>query len=297
MSTPRISIVTPSYNQAEYIADNLESVKNQTHSNVEHFVLDGGSADGTIDVLRRYEDDEELVWRSETDEGQSDAINKGFDLATGEYVGWLNSDDVYFDTGVLSRVPKHFERTGADVVYGDLAYVDGDSRVTEIDVRPEFDPAKLPYRILVGQPATFFRQDVVRNERLNKTLHYCMDYEFWIRLSRRYDIRHVRDVLAGFRVHSEQKTDDEAATAEETEAMLAEYFDPSDLSKGPGVVRANAETELSRLLASARTTYNVSRRQPPLSFDGEYAPLGEMLGNLGPSPIDVRKALRRWLRF
>lgn len=296
MSAPLVSVVTPSYNQADYIRDSLESVKNQTHPNVEHIAIDGESTDGTLDVLRRYEGKYDLEWRSEPDEGQSDAINKGFNLARGEYVGWLNSDDVYFDIGVFERVCEHFERTGADVIYGDLAYVDEHSRVTEVNVRPDFEASKLPYRILIGQPATFFRSEVVQDNRLDTTLDFGMDYDFWIRLSRRYDIQHVRDILAGFRVHESQKTEDQAATEAEVEAMLEQHFDSADLDRGPKVLVDNALTETVRTLAALQETYNIYRNPPTLAFDGQFATFPEMLANLGPSVRDVRKALRRWMR-
>ncbi|AOW80041.1 hypothetical protein HTSR_0855 [Halodesulfurarchaeum formicicum] len=285
--------MTPSYNQADFITDNLESIKRQTHPNVEHLVIDGESTDGTVDILRRYEDKYDLVWRSEPDEGQSDAINKGFELAEGEIVGWLNSDDVYFDTGVLKRVCDHFARTDADIIYGDLAYIDGDSYVTEVDVRPDFDVSKLPYRILIGQPATFFRREVVQDNRLDTTLNFGMDYDFWIRLSRHFEIRHVRDILAGFRVHELQKTEDEAATAEEVEEMLKRHYDSTDFERGLSMLADNAWTEADRAFAALVATYKLHRDPPILAFNGEFASFSEMLTNLGPSVRDIQKVLRR----
>ncbi|WP_435127674.1 glycosyltransferase family 2 protein [Halobaculum sp. D14] len=294
MPSPRVSVVTPSYEQADYLPDNLASVGRQRYDDVEHLVLDGGSDDGTVDLLEEYEADatHDVWWRSEPDDGQSAAINEGFERATGDVVGWLNSDDVYFDTTTLARVASWFDRTDADVIYGDLAYVDGRSRVTEIDVRPDFDRAKLGYRIVVGQPATFFRREVVDAERLDTDLDYCMDYEFWIRLSREYDVRHVRDVLAGFRRHEAQKTDDAAPVNAEVESMLQRYRD--ELPEPRNVVVDNAATELRRLAASAAETVGLRRDPPTLAFDGDFAPLTEMLSNLGPGADDVAKALRRW---
>jgi glycosyltransferase involved in cell wall biosynthesis len=296
MGASTISVITPSYNQSNYLRDNLQSVGCQSHNSVEHLILDGDSDDGTTEIIEEYEknSDHEVWWRSEPDDGQSAAINEGFDRASGSIVGWLNSDDVYFDTTTLSRVKRWFDRTGADVIYGDLAYVDSRSRVTEVDVRPEFDREKLAYRIVIGQPATFFRREVVKSEQLDVGLNYCMDYEFWIRLSRNYDIRHVRDVLAGFRRHEAQKTDDMSPVNAEVKTMLDRYSD--ELPEPQRVLLNNASTELQRIVQGGRETVSLHRNEPELAFDGELAPLSQMLLNLGPELGDVRKALRRWRR-
>lgn len=295
MSDRTITIVTPSYNQREFIEDTLDSVKNQTHESVEHLVLDGGSNDGTLDVLRDYEDsggDEyDLTWVSEDDEGQSDAINTGFERAEGDIVAWLNSDDVYFDPGVLSRVAEYFDRSDADVIYGDQCYIDETSTVTAVDIRPEFDKRKLPYRILISQPATFFRRDVVKSEKLDTELEYSMDYEYWLRLSQTYEFEHVRDVFAGFRSYPEQKSQDERAMAAELRHILTEY---GAADSGGSVLWDNLTVEFKRTIQAAFVTYRCHRDPPELAFDGSFAPLPTMLRNLGPDTDDVTKAWRRW---
>ena len=297
MPDPHFSIVTPSYNQAEFIGDTLDSVAKQTYSHVEHFVVDGGSTDGTVDILRDHEttsasdDSYSFRWVSEPDEGQSDAINEGFERATGDIVAWLNSDDVYFDPNVLSRVAGYFNRYDADIVYGDLAYLDQYSTVTEIDVRPNFDREKLPYRILIGQPATFFDRGVVEAEQLDTSLDYSMDYEYWLRLAERFDFRHVSDVLAGFRSYETQKSQDQAAMAAELDSILTEYQTGHG---GAGVILDNAETEIKRLGRAVTVTCRMHQNQLELAFDGEFAPLRTMLSNLGPGVDDATKAWRRW---
>lgn len=292
MNGPTVSVVTPSFDQASFIGDTLASVRNQTHPAVEHVVVDGGSTDGTIDLLREFEGTYDLTWTSEPDEGQSDAINKGFERSAGDIVAWLNSDDAYFDVNALSRVADYFDRYDADVIYADLAYIDVDSTVMAIDVRPEFDPSKLPYRILLGQPATFFRREVVEKERLDTDLAYSMDYEYWLRLSQSYQFRHVFDVLAGFRTYPSQKSQDQAAMAAELESILTEYR--ADGRSGASVLLDNLSTEVARAIRGLLVTYNLHRDPPALAFDGELAPLPTMLLNLGPGVDDVRKAWRRW---
>lgn len=295
MTAPRITIVTPSYNQVSYLQDNLDSVARQRYENIEHIVLDGGSDDGSVSIIESYADREsyDVVWRSEADAGQSAAINEGFERATGDIVGWLNSDDVYFDPGVFERVVDSFRKLNTDVLYGDLAYVDGASRVTEIDVRPRFDRAKLAYRILIGQPATFFRSEVVNNHKLDTSLQFCMDYEFWIRISKEYDIRHVQDILAGFRRHEKQKTEDMSAVSGETEQMLSIYRE-SLPSNQRHVIIDNIITEIQRTSASVAETIRIAESPPELAFDGTFAPLPELLRNVGPGVDDMKKALRRW---
>lgn len=291
MSDSLVSIVTPSYNQAEFIEETLQSVKNQTHPAVEHIVMDGESTDQTLDILRSYEDTYDLTWVSEPDEGQSDAINKGFERVSGEIVAWLNSDDVYFDVDVLSRVADYFRRYDADVIYGDLAYIDHDSTVTAVDSRPNFDAEKLPYRILIGQPATFFRRHVVTKEKLDTDLDYSMDYEYWLRLSRTFEFHHVNDILAGFRSYEEQKSQDQEAMAAELESILTEY---TQSNRGRNVILDNLATELARTVRALAVTYTLHRNRPKLAFDGRLAPFPTMVRNLGPGIEDVTKAWRRW---
>ncbi|MFC7175734.1 hypothetical protein [Halosegnis marinus] len=170
--------------------------------------------------------------------------------------------------------------------------MDDRSRVTELDVRPEFDRRKLAYRILIGQPAVFFRNEVVKTHRLDTSLQFCMDYEYWLRISEEFDVRHVRDVFSGFRRHEQQKTEDMDAVSVETEDMLSRYRDSFGSSVGSTVL-ANTYTEATRFVLSLYECLAVSARPPELAFDGEIAPFTELLSNLGPSVADVRKAWRR----
>jgi glycosyltransferase involved in cell wall biosynthesis len=116
---PLVSIVTPSYNQGQFIEETTLSVKNQDYPNIEHIVVYGGSTDEILEILKRYEGTYNLRWISEPDEGHADAVNKGFAMAKGEIISWLNSDDVYFDKGTISSVMEAFQRhSEADIVYG-----------------------------------------------------------------------------------------------------------------------------------------------------------------------------------
>src|SRR5919199_2301273 len=173
---PPISIITPSYNQGAFVERTIRSVLSQDVPGLEYVVVDGGSRDETLYVLRRYED--RLRWTSESDRGQSDAINKGILSTTGPILGWLNSDDLYYP-GALRAVLACFEQhPEADVVYGDANHVD--EHDTFIDRYPteEWSFERLRERCFISQPAAFVRRSVVeRHGLLDTRVRYSMDYE------------------------------------------------------------------------------------------------------------------------
>jgi glycosyltransferase involved in cell wall biosynthesis len=210
---PKITVVTPSYNQAAFIEEALWSVKNQGYPSVEHFVVDGGSTDETVEILNRYSLQagwEHLRWISEPDRGQSDALNKGFGRATGDIVGWLNSDDRY-RTGCFQAVLEGFERYGeADVIYGDYTWIDEKGCIMQIRREISFSYFVLQYHhtLCIPSTATFIKRRIFEEGQfINPDLHYSMDYEFFLRLARAgYRFKHISRLLADFRWHSESKT-------------------------------------------------------------------------------------------
>ena len=276
---PRISVVTPSYNQAEFIEDTLRSVRNQQYENVEHVVIDGGSDDGTLDILRDH--DETLRWTSEPDEGQADAVNKGFDMVSGEIIGWLNSDDVYFDTQVFSRIREYFERYDADVIYGDIALLDSDSNILKLRCVPKFDYDRLLRGCFIEQPALFFRSEVLVNNHLNIDLEYVMDYEFWLRLSRIFSFRHVDDILAGDRNHPARKilSQREAMQVEASE-IATQYGAATGVKYTLGRASDMLASGIPRRIKAIVRTIQLHRNPPDLAFNGELCSLNEMLTNV-----------------
>lgn len=279
MSSPTISVVTPSYNQAEFIEETLQSVARQTWSAVDHVVVDGESDDGTVDLLQAWDD--RVRWRSEPDEGQADAINTGFDMARGDIVGWLNSDDVYFDTGVLARVATHFEQSDADVVYGDIGLLDADSRVLKLRCVPDFDYSRLRRGCFIEQPALFFRQHVLEDARLDPDLEFAMDYEFWLRLGTEYEFHHVSDVLAGDRNHPGRKILHERdAMRAESREVAAWYGLESGWRYRYGRGIDVLASGVPRRLRAIRRTLALHRSPPELAFDGTLAPLPVMVRNV-----------------
>jgi len=179
---PLVSILTPSFNQATYLPDNLGSVACQTYPNIEHLVMDGGSTDGSVDVLERAGDS--VKWRSEPDQGQSDAVNKAFRESRGQIVGWLNSDDAYFDCNVIRDVVAYFEsHPDIHVVYGHCLQITGDGRAIQVLWAPHFDPELQKAVNLQMQPSTFMRRSALSDPLLDTSFHFAMDYELWLRLA------------------------------------------------------------------------------------------------------------------
>ena len=200
-----VSIVTPSYNQAAYIREALESVRAQTYVPIEHIVVDGGSTDDTRSILAEYEG---VRWISESDRGQSHALNKGFALAQGEILGWLNADDAYAPNAVEQGVAE-IRRTGAGLVYADVTRVnDGGVNPRRIRSRPTFDLwTELNLGCGIYSPAVFFtRKALEAVGGIDESLHLTMDYDLWLRIGKRYPVEHVDEVWATQRIHPLAKT-------------------------------------------------------------------------------------------
>jgi glycosyltransferase involved in cell wall biosynthesis len=210
---PKICIVTPSFNQAAFITEALESVKEQRYPATEHIVIDGGSTDGTVDILRRYSTApgwDHLRWVSEPDRGQSDALNKGFRMATGDIVGWLNSDDRYRPNCFRSVVEGFDINPGTDILYGDYTWIDEKGQITQIRREIAFSYFILKYHhtLYIPSTATFYRSKIFDDGNfIDQNLHFSMDYEFFLRLARTgYHFKHISKLLADFRWHSQSKT-------------------------------------------------------------------------------------------
>lgn len=222
---PLVSIITPSYNQGKYIRETIESVLNQDYENIEYIVIDGKSTDETLDILSEYEGRITIV--SENDKGQSDAINKGFKIAQGSIVGWLNSDDVY-EPGCISRVVEYFNNNHRlSLLYGEGYIIDESSnKVKVFEPTQEFDYWKLVnFWDYIMQPATFFSMDSLRKVGfLDESLEYCMDWDLWIRLAAVGEVAFCKCMLACSREYSDTKTSmGGVARLQEIKSLLKKY--------------------------------------------------------------------------
>ena len=210
---PRVSVVTPSYNQGPFLEQTLLSVVEQGYPNLEYIVMDGGSTDQSVEIIRRYAD-RLAYWVSAPDDGQTAAINKGFGIATGDIVTWLNADDVLFPGGVQAAAECFVAHPEADFVYGDSALLAPDGSIALSQQCIAFDRKVLLYgRSLISQPASFIRRAAwLRLGPLDERYDFCMDLEYWVRAVA-HDVRFktVRQPIAGSRLHSQTKTSTQRA--------------------------------------------------------------------------------------
>ncbi|MFH1907978.1 MAG: glycosyltransferase family 2 protein [Chloroflexota bacterium] len=204
---PLVSIVTPSYNQARYLETTIRSVLEQDYPDIEYILVDGGSSDGSVDIIRRYS--ERLAWWvSEPDKGQTEALNKGFARANGEILAWLNSDDTYEPHAVAEAVEFLQSRPEVGLVYGDANFIDQDGRLIG-----RFPAAQTDYRRLrrgyvhIPQQAAFFRADLWRKiGPLDPSFYFAMDYDLWVRIAALAPIQYTPRTWANFRLHTQGKT-------------------------------------------------------------------------------------------
>ncbi len=201
----KVSIVTPSYQQADYLEDTIRSVLQQDYSDIEYIIIDGGSTDGSKNIIERY-DKQLAYWQSEKDDGQTDAINQGLKRATGDIVAWLNSDDLYLPT-TISKVVNCF-RSNPDIgiIQGDVQNFSpsGDGGLHKAQ---QFDAVDICRRVTVHQPGVFWKRELMNEAGyLDPSFYYVMDHDLWLRLFLNYKSMVLPEVLARFRIHDSAKT-------------------------------------------------------------------------------------------
>jgi len=200
-----ISIVIPSFNQGKFIERTIESVLGQKYIDVEIIVIDGGSTDGTVEILKKYGD--KIKWISEKDNGQTEAINKGMRMATGEIMAYLNSDDTY-ETDTLHVVSKYFEENPkAMIVCGKGRHIDENDKYINDYPTEKVDVNVLKIKCPICQPTVFWRRKLWEDiGDFNEKLNYAMDYQYWLRVAEKYDFYFIDEYLANTRLHEETKT-------------------------------------------------------------------------------------------
>ncbi len=202
---PRIGIVTPTYNMAGFLEETITSVLSQDYPNLDYVVMDGGSKDGTVEILRKY--DGKIRWCSERDNGQGDAINKGWHALSGDIFAFLNADDTYLPNA-LSTIAGHFKRNpGVGMIYGEAYHVDVNGKILDRYPTQPFDLQTLNNQCYVCQPAAFLLREAYANAgMIDVNMHFALDYDLWMRVAKMYGVRKVDDYLATSRMHLDNKT-------------------------------------------------------------------------------------------
>jgi glycosyltransferase involved in cell wall biosynthesis len=230
----KFSIVTPSYNQGQFLAETIESVLDQSGDfTIDYIIVDGGSNDDSLEIIKKYEallqrgewriscSGVTFRWISKQDNGQTDALIKGFNLATGEILAWLNSDDTYLP-GALQAATVYFtDHPGTGLVYGGARYIDA-SGCTISSYRTEaFDLIRLASTNIICQPSAFFsRKAFEAAGGLDESLDYVMDYDLWIRIGRCLPCQYIPQQLATYRLHESSKTISDATLRQNSEESL-----------------------------------------------------------------------------
>lgn len=233
-----ISIITPSYNQGEFIEDAILSVKNQNYPNLEHIIVDAGSTDETLDIIKKYEGTYNIKWISEPDEGPPDALNKGFKMAKGDIFAWINTDD-YYEPDILKDINQVFiANEDIDLVIGDSYWVKEDGRRILDRSKKEISFTKLIKEGAIGQPAIFFRSRAFRRTGpLDINLKYVFDYDLWIRLFKlNIKYQYINKPFANYRSHKGALTyDDRKGCIKEMYAVAKKYS--SDKKVLPQIIK------------------------------------------------------------
>ena len=196
-----VTIITPSYNQAVFLEQTIQSVLNQDYAPIEYIVVDGGSTDGSVDIIRKYQD-QLTWWVSEPDEGQADAINKGFARANGDIVGWLNSDDYFQPGAIRDAAAMLVSQPALGIVFGDAITVDQEGNTLNKLKFGDWGLKDLMAFRIICQPAVFMRHSILKKTGgLDKTYHYLLDHQLWIRIAQQAPILHVPRCWAAARHH------------------------------------------------------------------------------------------------
>lgn len=207
----KISVITPSFNQGHFIKETIDSVLNSNYDDIEYIVMDGGSTDDTVDILKSYGD--RIIWKSEKDNGQTDAINKGMNLATGDILCFLNSDD-YYMADTISYVMDYFKNNNdAMWLSGDYKIVDENGEEIQGFVKKYKNllksfPNKMTLKVAnyIIQPSTFWRKEVYKTiGPFDEKLNYVMDYDYWLRTIKKYPLYLTKKKLCSFRIHGQSK--------------------------------------------------------------------------------------------
>jgi glycosyltransferase involved in cell wall biosynthesis len=235
-SLPVVSVVTPTYNQAAFLRDTIESVLSQDYPAIDYRVIDDGSTDETREILAEY--DGRIIWETQPNMGQTPTINKGWKLATGDILTWLNSDDTFLPGAVKRAVEYLQQHPTVGIVYGDTLFTRPDGSPIERSHPPKGFESGFDYEKFVlhcenpiPQPSAFIRRSVIEQAGLlEPDYYYFMDWEFWLRAGLKTQITYVPELFSTYRLHPESKTVAQSLkAAPELKRMYSEFFARPDL--------------------------------------------------------------------
>jgi glycosyltransferase involved in cell wall biosynthesis len=230
---PLVSVIVPSFNQGRFIRETIDSILSQDYRPLEILVIDGGSTDNTVEVLQSYGDRPQLKWWSERDDGVTDAVNKGLSRAAGEIFAIQSSDDVYLPGAIRAAVEAMDAHDDVALVYGDVEYIDENSRVLGQDTLEPFDLKRYLGRFsYIPQPSTFFRASVAKEiGSWRKEVSYAADADYWLRIATRHKVKRLDRVLASYRYHSEQRDTQRAKIARDWEQAVRDLLASTQLDQ------------------------------------------------------------------
>lgn len=202
---PKITVVTPSFNQGEFIEEAIQSVLSQNYDNFEHIIIDACSTDNTLDILKKYP---HLIWVSEPDGGQSEALNKGFNKATGDWILWLNADDILLENAMNKYYEKFSKNINADVIHGHvLFFLDKKTSIFRKQYFTKFNILKSRFKVVTHpSTGTLFSSKILKNNNLDTRFHYMMDTEWYMRCGENLNLVIINDFLVKFRISDSNKT-------------------------------------------------------------------------------------------
>lgn len=261
----KISIVTPTFNQAQFLEQTIDSILSQNYTSLQYIIIDGGSTDGSVDIIKRYQKYLHY-WVSEPDNGQSHAINKGIQHATGEVINWLNSDD-YLEPDSLKIIgenfcdPSVYALTGRSniILNGKVIRRSPGTDIYEDNLEKTIGWAR------IDQPETFFRRSIfVGLGPLSESVHYVMDKELWIRYLLKYgqgNIRQIENVIANFRLHGQSKTQSQALRFfADTNTLFYQLAFQNDLAYEADFIRENLQINATELLQLKSNDKELARK-------------------------------------
>jgi glycosyltransferase involved in cell wall biosynthesis len=255
---PKVSIITPSYNQAQYLEETINSVLSQDYPNLEYIIIDGGSTDGSLEIIKKYES-QLAYWICEPDDGQSDAINKGLKRVTGEIWGWLNSDDIYLPGAVSKAISWLSLNPQVGIVYGDCNFIDKYGQFIGCQETQDFD--FISYLVnannYIPSSSTFIRMENVKSiGMIDVSLHMMMDMDYWLRAGLYCQIAYMNVPLSSYRIYPEAKTwnptNSEKKAIELIKIYQKLYNQPDNL---PSAIQKVQKQALSTCYRSAANFY------------------------------------------